>query len=417
MAKIYGFALTIALSVPATTFSQQPTGTTLPKGYYVVVAAYFSYQEGFAQHYSKKLNIGGLHSNYGLEPRRKLFFVYLDQYSDFKESVQQMLKVRNEGTFAQAWVRTIREVDEREGPLNAKKEDPVQRASPVAAQASMTTAAQNTKQEGPKAEEERKSVEPIATEKIEPTKPKPPRVPKTLSNTQVFLSLYNSTNNQAIDGELEVVDTERSKLITKVKSNTYLSLPDPGTKSGQLSLISSEFGFRKEQHEINYLYTESDTIKPYVALVENHFMINFGLSRIHKGDIATLYNVYFYNDAAIMLPESKYQLNSLLQLFTENPKLKAILHGHTNGNGRGRIIYMGPAKDFFNITKDVVQGSGSAKELSMARASVIREWLLRQGIADNRVAVKGWGGSRMIHDKNSVHARKNIRVDVEIIED
>ncbi len=231
------------------------------------------------------------------------------------------------------------------------------------------------------------------------------------------MSLYNSTTNQVIDGDVEVVDTERARLITKVKGNTYVNLPNPGSKSGQLSLVTTTFGFRKEQHELNYKNTEADTTQPYVSLVGNYYMINFGLSRIHKGDISTLYNVYFYNDAAIMLSSSQYQLNSLMQMLTENPKLKIVLHGHTNGNAHGKIIYMGPSKDFFNITKDVVEGSGSARELSEARAEVIREWLLAQGISDQRVTVKGWGGSRMIHDKNSAYARKNIRVDVEIVDE
>jgi outer membrane protein OmpA-like peptidoglycan-associated protein len=44
-------------------------------------------------------------------------------------------------------------------------------------------------------------------------------------------------------------------------------------------------------------------------------------------------------------------------------------------------------------------------------------WLVDQGIDDARILVKGWGGSRMIHDKSSSFARKNIRVDVEVVED
>jgi outer membrane protein OmpA-like peptidoglycan-associated protein len=146
-------------------------------------------------------------------------------------------------------------------------------------------------------------------------------------------------------------------------------------------------------------------------------MINFALVRMGKGDISTLYNVYFFNDAAIMLPESKYQLNSLLELMKSNDKMKITLHGHTNGGGGGKIIYMGPSKNFFAMTKDVKNGSGSAKELSEARAETIREWLISQGITDDRIKVKGWGGGKMVYDKNSAFARKNIRVDVEVNED
>jgi outer membrane protein OmpA-like peptidoglycan-associated protein len=104
-------------------------------------------------------------------------------------------------------------------------------------------------------------------------------------------------------------------------------------------------------------------------------------------------------------------------MMQDNPSYRIMLHGHTNGNGRGKIIYMGPEKDFFNITKDdVVNESGSAKELSGARANVIKEWLVAQGIDTNRVQTKAWGGVRMLHDKESQHARRNVRVEVEVLE-
>ncbi|MBS1491296.1 MAG: OmpA family protein [Bacteroidetes bacterium] len=399
----------------------QTQQSALPKGNYLVVAAYLSGQESFAQRYAAKLNESGHHSLVGYDQARKFYYVYLDQYSDFNESVQQMLKQRKEGTFAEIWVRVIKDGAEPTVAITEKKEPIEKKTTPaVVIVKSEPTKPEEIKSPQVKPEEvkqEEVKAIPVTTE-VEPNPPaKPVFVPQTLQNTQVFLSLYNLTNKEILDGEIEVVDTERSRLITKVKGNTYLNLPNPGTKSGQLTLISTVFGFRKEQHELNFKNTEADTLKPYVALVGNYYMINFGLSRIHKGDISTLYNVYFYNDAAIMLPESKYQLNSLLNLMNENPKLQIVLHGHTNGNGRGKIIYMGPSKDFFTLTPDVTNSSGSARQLSEARANTIREWLIAQGISESRVAVKGWGGSRMIHDKNSVHARKNIRVDVEVVDD
>ena len=119
-----------------------------------------------------------------------------------------------------------------------------------------------------------------------------------------------------------------------------------------------------------------------------------------------------------MLPESKYELTSLLQMMQDNEKYRITLHGHTNGNSRGKIIMMGPSKNFFNLTDDdVINGTGSAKELSEARAQVIKDWLVEQGIASDRMVVKAWGGGRMIHDKESVNAKKNIRVEVEIMEE
>ena len=69
----------------------------------------------------------------------------------------------------------------------------------------------------------------------------------TLGNTEVFLSLYNARNNRIVDGTVQVVDTDRSRLITNVKGNEYLLLPDPKSKSGQLTLICEAFGYRKIQ--------------------------------------------------------------------------------------------------------------------------------------------------------------------------
>ena len=117
-----------------------------------------------------------------------------------------------------------------------------------------------------------------------------------------------------------------------------------------------------------------------------------------------------------MLPESKYELNSLLQLLQENPKYRIRLHGHTNGNYRGKIISMGADKNFFSLTGSV-QRSGTAKELSYDRAEIVKEYLVSQGIQSDRMELKGWGGRRPIYDKNSANAKRNVRVVVEILED
>jgi outer membrane protein OmpA-like peptidoglycan-associated protein len=101
----------------------------------------------------------------------------------------------------------------------------------------------------------------------------------------------------------------------------------------------------------------------------------------------------------------------------DNPRYRIRLHGHTNGSAHGRLITMGESKNFFELTSDVKNGFGSAKDLSRERAEVIRRWLLANDVSADRMDIKAWGGSRMIHDKNSVHARKNVRVEVEVLQD
>lgn len=102
-------------------------------------------------------------------------------------------------------------------------------------------------------------------------------------------------------------------------------------------------------------------------------------------------------------------------MMRENPNYEIMLHGHTNGKARGAIITMGPSQSFFELADDVEKGNGSAKELSHQRALVIKDSLISEGIAEDRIGVKAWGGGRMLHDQHSVNAKKNVRVDVEIL--
>ncbi len=414
-----GFVLTAASDDVAV----QP-GDQLSAGYYVVVAAYREGQDGYAKKFADKINEGGLHASFGLDATRKLIYVYLDQYSDFKESIREMEKTRQSTNFSDAWVRVMKgsqqnvvasepeiEKKEEEKPVASiyvaipremveKKPEVVTAPAPDQLTAPVDIAANS-----------------IVTEVVENPKADPIYGPQTLTNTPIFLSLFNSRNGKIVDGEIEVIDTERSRLITKVKGNSYLTLPDPKSKTGMLTLVCNAFGYRKVQHEINFKNTEADTLRSYVDLVGNFYLIKFDLIRYHKGDISTLYNVYFYTDAAIMLPESKYELNDLLQMMQDNEKFKIMLHGHTNGNARGMVMTRGPSKNFFALTDDVVKSTGTAKELSEGRAQVIKDWLVVEGIAEDRIQIKAWGGGRMIHDKESVHAKKNVRVEVEILEE
>lgn len=396
----------------------QEQGAQLPPGYYIVVAAYRKGQEDYAKRYINAINKEGRHSKYGYDAGRKFYYVYLDYYKDFNESIQEMLKTRKAAGFDLAWVRIMK--DPLAGQPVEGVETPTTIVEPAPAEVIKQSVIETPVQEQKPAEVVALVSAPEVTETVAiASKPKLDSIqgPKNLNKTPVFLKLYNSTNNKVIEGDIQIIDAERSRPMRKVKANDYLTLPDPGSKSGKLTLLCDVFGYRKVQHEMHYQNTEADTVQASIDLMGNYYLVNFDMIRIHRGDISTLYNVYFYNDAAIMLPESKYELNSLLGMLNENQKYKIVLHGHTNGNAAGKLLTIGESKNFFEISPDVKKGVGTAKDLSRERAEIIREWLIAQGISGDRMEVKAWGGKRMVHDKNSEHARKNVRVEVEVIED
>jgi len=116
-----------------------------------------------------------------------------------------------------------------------------------------------------------------------------------------------------------------------------------------------------------------------------------------------------------MTPASKEQMQSLLDMLQETPSMRIRLNGHTNSNDRGKIIYAGPSKNYFGLSADRIEKTGSAKDLSTARAQVIKDWLAAQGIAEDRIEVVGWGGTKPLYDKKSTNARKNGRVALEVL--
>ncbi len=384
----------------------------LSPGYYIVVSAYAKSQERKAQQYVEDLEEQGNHAAYGYNSSRGFYFVYLKYFDNLRESLDEMKKTRQAGVFKDAWVRVVSgdiptdealSVSDSSRPPGSFRTSFNNKTDSVnVVRVDTTVGLPNTPQ-------------PIEIEVADNPEIVQYKV-MTLENTEVFLSLFNAQNNRIVEGEVEVIDTDRSKSISRVKGNEYLNLPNPKSNSGQLTLICDVFGYRKIQQEINYPLPLADTVKDFIDLMGTTLVINFNLVRYHKGDLVTLFNVYFYNDASVMLPESKYELNSLLQLLRENPDYKIRLHGHTNGNYHGKIVSIGPERNFFSLTGST-QKTGSAMDLSYNRAAIVKEYLASEGIDATRIQLKGWGGRRPLYDKNSVNAKKNVRVEVEILED
>lgn len=360
----------------------------LVPGYYTILGAYAGAREAYAQKYVEELKAKGLKADYGFNSGRDQYLIYTGYFSDLKSCLNDMREKRKAG-FPDAWVRVVPGVIGSSSPQLA------------------TTANEQTEDTA------------NATEKKDGYDPEYWQPPikqykqMMLSNTEVFLSMYDKANNRIVDGKIQVVNAQTKKPIKDVNGNEYLYLPDPkGT--GKLTLVCEVFGYKKIEYELNYQNPLADTVKPYVDLMGTTFVVSFDLERAEKGQLGTLGRVYFYDASAIMTPDSEYDLNSLLLYMQENPTRKVTLHGHTNGDYKGKITTMGPSKNFFALTSDVVSKNGSAKDLSYERGAAIKEWLISKGIDKNRIDVKSWGGEKPLYPTKGEEAKKNLRVEVEV---
>lgn len=136
-----------------------------------------------------------------------------------------------------------------------------------------------------------------------------------------------------------------------------------------------------------------------------------------KGAMEKLDYIYFYRDASVLRPESKFAIDQLLTMLKENPKQVIRIHGHTNGNDPGKIIRRTQeSTDFFSL-KNTIEDYGSAKELSQLRAEQIRDYLIASGIEKGRMSIKAWGGKKPLFPVDDDRAEANVRVEIEIVKE
>jgi len=102
-------------------------------------------------------------------------------------------------------------------------------------------------------------------------------------------------------------------------------------------------------------------------------------------------NIYFDFDKSKLRPESYLELNRWVEVFKKNPELKAEIQGHTCWIG----------------TEEYNQG------LSERRATAVINYLVSQGVARDRLTMKGFGETKPIASNKTREGReKNRRVDV-----
>jgi outer membrane protein OmpA-like peptidoglycan-associated protein len=253
------------------------------------------------------------------------------------------------------------------------------------------------------------TVEPTSTPATE-TEPQKPLSAEEVIGKDLFFKLFRASNKAVVEGDVDAIDTEKSRRMATYKGNSPVKVIMPAGKSKQISFVCEVFGYRKLQKE----FDPNNPSEELSLDANGNLVMPFELIRLQKGDIAIMYNVFFFKDAAVMRPESRYEVNNLLELLNENPSYKIKIHGHTNGNSNGKILSMDKSGNFFSLT-NTRTGFGSAKKLSEERALLMREYLISNNIEPDRMQIKAWGGNRPIHDKNAVRAQENVRVEIEIL--
>jgi outer membrane protein OmpA-like peptidoglycan-associated protein len=349
--------------------------------FYVVIGAFANPRN--AAEFTESAKKKHLEAHTTFIPSRKLHYVYIQETPDKSDAVSMAVKLQRESTFSDTWVYSSLLTDH-----------------PVAVKIDKTELVEEEKPQTETAVVKQPEVVPVK--------------PADGSKTFVF-RLRSVETGENVSGDVDIFDADiiKGRKLVSYRGNDIVNVK-PINKSGNLLVVCDQFGYRKVQLPVNF---NDPKIEDAVTSENGNIVVNFDLVRLKKGDKVVMYNVYFFNHAAIMRPESRYEVNALLDMLKEKPTSKIRIHGHANGNDFGQIITLGDSKDYFTLSSQNKEGKGSATKLSEERARIIQSYLVSEGIDINRMELKAWGGKMPIYDKDHALAHANVRVEIEILEE
>ncbi len=397
---------TIALACLATNTLAKNAPQELTSGYFMVLAAYAPSAESYAIKYVNHLKTNGIEANYGYSASKNLLFVYSKSYSSRSEAIASIRSERERTGENKAWVYVYKSegIEPEEAtpvpvPIVEIKEDNTSKEAIEVIKKDSVTAAE------------------IVLDTVEKDTTSVATPVSHQGKTYLYIEAYDAQTGKPVVIDFNVIDLARKKLVATAPSQGSFALKEPTSASKMIQVSSNDIGWQKQSFDFKYYEPIIDSMSIFIDNLGDTTFVKFEMTPIRKGQFVTLYQVFFYKDAAIMQGKSAYELDQVVAFLNNNPKDHIIIHGHTNGNAAGKIIALkdGNSTDYFKLTADHREIIGSAKELSFERAKAVGAYLKDHGIDPARFEAKGWGGKKMIYDKHSLNARYNVRVEIEVV--
>ncbi|MEO5890656.1 MAG: OmpA family protein [Ferruginibacter sp.] len=206
--------------------------------------------------------------------------------------------------------------------------------------------------------------------------------PKTL---WVKGQVFDAKTKAGLPSSVELTDINSRKLISKVQTD------EDGSYLATLPL-GKEYVFNVNRK--NYLFF-SENYNLNDRSIDSVFTADIPLQPIEAGAMIVLKNIFFDSKKTELRQESIVELNKVIQLMNDNPKLKILITGHTDNVGK-------PA-DNSSLSND-------------RAASVISYLLASRQISKDRLQSKGLGSTKPIADNGTEQGKAlNRRTELSVI--
>ncbi|MDG1158134.1 MAG: OmpA family protein [Flavobacteriales bacterium] len=118
------------------------------------------------------------------------------------------------------------------------------------------------------------------------------------------------------------------------------------------------------------------TVNMMPGVIEINKYVDLEFEAIELGKAIKIENIYYDYDKSFIRADAAIELDKIVALLIENPSIKIEMGSHTDARG----------SDSYNL------------KLSDRRAKAAMEYLVKKGIARNRVTYKGYGETVLIND-------------------
>ncbi len=198
--------------------------------------------------------------------------------------------------------------------------------------------------------------------------------------------VYDAYDRKRLAADFELIDLESGATVNQSQSNAstgefIVSLPV--NKNYALNVSKTGYLFYSDNFALKGMHE-----------IENPFVKNIPLKRIKVGEKAVLRNIFFATDSYALKPESKAELNKLVEFLINNPGIKIEISGHTDSIG---------TENYNQV-------------LSENRARSVRDYLIDHSIDPGRLTYRGYGYSQPVNNNATVEGRsQNRRTEFRII--
>lgn len=208
--------------------------------------------------------------------------------------------------------------------------------------------------------------------------------PKTV--TYVKGLVYDIKNKKNLFARFEFIDLATGEKVIESHSNELSGdflVCLPANKDYALNVSKDGYLFYSE----SYFLKQKDKFEP--------IFMDIPLTRIEVGEKVILKNIFFETGKYILKPESKAELNKVVEFLNSNANIKVEIGGHTDnvGNDEDNML------------------------LSDYRAHAVLEYLFEKKINPSRLIAKGYGETQPIADNETDEGRAlNRRTEFMIVE-